>query len=575
MNEEKLRPLEMRSIFLISIVIGILTGYAAWLFRLLIGLVHNISFLGQFSVNYDANQHTAASVWGAFIIVVPAIGGVIVIWLIERFAREAKGHGMPEVISAIHNKQGDIRGIVAVVKSLASAITIGTGGSLGREGPIVLISSALSSTISKWLRLSVYQRNLMIACGASGGIAATFNAPLGGILFSMELLLLAVNVRTIMPVVMSSVIAANVGRYLIGPDPAFQVPQLPTSATLENALVLVLYFPFAVVIGLAAVLFIKAVYWSEDRFEALPVNPYIRHAGGALILGVMMYGFQRTTGHYYVQGVGYATIQDVLNDTIGNPWFILLLFTGKLLATTLTLGSGGSGGVFSPSLFLGATLGGFIGTLLAMWFPALDADPTTFALVGMASMVAATTSAPMTAAIMTYEMTLNYSVVLPVMVGVALAYSTRHFFMRADIYTTKLLRRNEYVPRGFLLDVQSQIVVDGIMETDMQFAAKNELVTGAEKSICVIEDEKVIGVVIPVSYRNNKQFQPQTVMRKRFLVVTSGATLRDVLRDFDRCHCSVVVVSRNGRPDKDDVIGVLSSIHLTRALATASKHVAN
>ena len=575
MNKDNLRPLQTRSIFLVSIIIGILTGYSAWLFRLLIGLVHNMSFLGQFSVNYDANQHTAASVWGPFIIVVPAIGGVIVVWLIEKFAPEAKGHGMPEVISTIHNKEGDIRGVVAVVKSLASAITIGTGGSLGREGPIILISSAISSTISKWLRLSVYQRNLMIACGASGGIAATFNAPLGGILFSMELLLLAVNVRTIMPVVMSSVIAANVGRYLIGPDPAFQVPQLPTSATLENALVLVLYFPFAVVIGLAAVLFIKAVYWGEDRFEALPVNPYIRHAGAVLIVGVMMYGFLRTTGHYYVQGVGYATIQDVLNDTISNPWFILLLFAAKLLATTLTVSSGGSGGVFSPSLFLGATLGGFVGTLLAMWFPSLNADPTTFALVGMASMVAATTSAPMTAAIMTYEMTLNYSVVLPVMVGVAIAYSTRHFFMRADIYTTKLLRRNENVPRGFLLDVQSQIVVDGIMETDMEFAAKDDLVTGTEKTICVIEDGKVIGIVNPVPYRNDKQFQPQNVMRKRFLVVTSGTTLRDVLREFDRQHCSVVVVSRNGRLDREDIVGVLSSMHLTSALATASRRVSH
>jgi chloride channel protein, CIC family len=369
------------------------------------------------------------------------------------------------------------------------------------------------------------------------------------------------------------VIAANVGRYLIGPDPAFQVPQLVDTATLENPLVLLLYFPFAVVIGLAALLFIKAVYWSEDRFEQLPFNPYIRHMLGMLVLGVMMYALLLTTGHYYVQGVGYATIQDVLDMTLANPWLILLLLGMKLVATCLTVGSGGSGGVFSPSLFLGAAIGGFVGSLLVLWLPQLNANPTTFALVGMASMVAATTSAPMTAAIMTYEMTLNYSVVLPVMVGVAIAYSVRHFFMKGDIYTNKLLRRKEQVPQGFLADIQSQILVDNIMDANIEFAAKDELVLGTENTICIAEEGMVIGVVNPVRYRLNTRFLAQDVMLDQFLVVRPGSTVRDVMRDFDEQGCSIAIVSRTGKLLKDDIVGVFNAIHLTRALASATRQL--
>jgi CIC family chloride channel protein len=329
------------------------------------------------------------------------------------------------VMEAIYYRRGRIRGIVSIVKAIASAITIGTGGSLGREGPIVQISAAFSSVFAQWIKLPMSQRNLLIACGASGGIAATFNAPLGGILFSIELLLLSVNSRTVMPVIISSVIAANVGRYLIGPDPAFHVPLASLAAETGNPLILALYFPFGAVVGLLALLFIKSIYWSEEWFDRLPMGPYGRHMLGMLVLGILFYGLYVWTGHYYVQGVGYATIQDIVSGTLTSPWILLVLLGGKLLATMLTIGSGGSGGVFSPSLYLGATVGGVAGYASSMLFPALGIDPTTLALVGMASMVAATTSAPMTAAIMTYELTLDYVVVLPIMVGVAVAFSVR------------------------------------------------------------------------------------------------------------------------------------------------------
>jgi len=553
-----------------SIVIGLLAAVAAWAFRLLIGLIHNFAFFGQFSTRYDANVHTAASAWGWLVIFVPVIGGILVTWLIRNFAPEAKGHGVPEVMAAIHYGRGRIRAVVSLTKALASAITIGTGGSLGREGPIVQISAAFSSTIGQWLNWSVSQRNLLIACGASGGIAATFNAPLGGILFSIELLLLSVNSCTVLPVIISSVIAANLGRFLIGNDPAFHVPAASLGADVGNPLALVLYFPFGAVVGLLALVFIKGIYWSENWFESLPLGPYGRHMLGTLALGLLFYGLYLATGHYYVQGVGYATIQDLLAGVLSSPMLILLLLGAKLLATFLTIGSGGSGGVFSPSLYLGAAVGGFFGTALAALFPGLGIDPLTMALAGMAAMVAATTSAPMTAAIMTYEMTLDYVVVLPIMVGVATAYSVRRYFSKGDIYTLKLMRRGQPIPHGFHADASAQIAINDIMDSAVEFAHADDTLTGGNEAYCILDEHnKVIGVVNPVSYRNGVDFRARDAMRKDFIPIKSGTTLREALREMDEQNCVIAVVTMDGSLDAEGIIGLFHSAHLQRVLTKA------
>jgi len=572
LDDSHLRSWRMSSLFLVSALIGVMTGFAAWGFRLLIGLIHNFAFLGQLSANYDANQHTPESPLGWMIIFVPVLGGIVVIWLIKNFAPEAKGHGVPEVMSAIHHKRGRIRGIVSIVKALASAITIGTGGSLGREGPIIQISSAFSSMIAQWLRMSVNQRNLLIACGASGGIAATFNAPLGGILFSIELLLLSVNSHTLLPVITSSVIAANVGRYLIGPEPAFHIPVATTIHDPSSPLLLLLYFPFAAAIGLVALVFIKSIYASEDFFDNLPLNPYVRHMLGMLLLGCLFYTSFKLTGHYYVQGVGYATIEDIVSSTLTSPWLILTLVLAKLLAVLLTIGSGGSGGVFSPSLYIGATIGGLFGSTLTLWLPGLGADQETFALVGMAAMVAATTSAPLTAAIMTFEMTLDYSVMLPIMVGVGVAYAVRRHFSKGDIYTLKLMRRGLSLPEGFLTDINSQIIVDDVMDNKIDFVGHNDMITGTEQVRCVVNDEGVvIGLVNPASYRIGKEFKASQATVTDFIVIQSGISIREVLAIFDKHGRANAIVSKTGNLDSKDVIGVFNSIQLTRVIANSSK----
>ncbi len=572
MQDTQDRVWKEREVFLVATFIGLLAGVAAWAFRLLIGLIHNLAFYGNFSAEYDANLHADPSTWGWFVILVPVIGGIGVIWLIRNYAPEAKGHGVPEVMDAVYHRRGRMRGIVSVVKAFASAITIGTGGSLGREGPIVMICSAFSSMIAQWLKMPMSQRNLMIACGAAGGIAATFNAPLGGILFSIELLLLAVNRFTVVPVIISAVVAANIGRWLIGPDPAFTIPTENLVVGADNPIILAIYFPFAALVGLVALAFIRGIYWSEEWFERLPLGPYQRHMLGMLLLGLLFQFMYLNYGHYYVQGVGYATIQDLVTRSLTSPGFILLILAAKMLATMLTIGSGGSGGVFSPSLFLGATVGGAFGYGLVALFPDIGVDPAAFALVGMASMVAATTSAPLTAAIMTYEMTLDYGVVLPVMVGVAVAYAVRHHVSEGDIYTIKLMRRGRSVPQGRYSDLNSHVMINEIMDKSIEFVQADDMITGSDQNCCVVDDEgKVIGVIYPISYRKGIEFRARDAMMTEFITIQSGLTLRHVFQKISKHEQAVALVTTDGSSDAKEVIGVVSPFNLTLAMAHSSQ----
>src|SRR5580698_6405439 len=226
----KLLPprLGLARLSLLAIVIGIVTGYGAVLFRALIGLIHNVAFLGQFAVSYDASLFTPPSPWGALVILVPVIGGIGVTFLVTNFAPEARGHGVPEVMDAIYYKSGVIRPVVALVKSLASAVSIGSGAAVGREGPIIQIGSALGSTLGQIVRMPAGQRIILVAAGAGAGIASTFNTPIGGVMFAIELMMPEVSVRTFLPVALATGTATFVGNWFLGPQPAFIVPTLPS-----------------------------------------------------------------------------------------------------------------------------------------------------------------------------------------------------------------------------------------------------------------------------------------------------------------------------------------------------------
>jgi CIC family chloride channel protein len=437
----------------LAVGVGLIAGYGAVAFRRLISMFHNLFFAGRLSVAYDALQHTAPSRWGAFVILVPAVGAVGVVYLVRHFAPEAKGHGVPEVIDAIHFTGGRIRPRVAAVKALASSISIGSGGSVGREGPIIQIGSTFGSMLAGWLNLTEWQRLTLIAAGGGGGIAATFNTPIGGVLFAAEILLVEISARTLIPVMIATGTASVIGRIYFGDHPSFIIPALTVDPGSMPDIRLVAYVLLGLALGLVGWLYTRAIYWAEDLFERLPINDYVRHVTGMAVVGVTMLVLSTTMGHYYVEGVGYAAIQDILDGVLTAGWVLVLLAVLKLVSTSLTLGSGASGGVFSPALFIGAAMGGAFATLINTAVPSMHLNPVNAAVVGMACVVGASTGAAVTAVVMIFEMTRDFQVVVPLIIAVSAAYLIRRALMVDTIYTFKLTRRGQRVPSS----LQSQL----------------------------------------------------------------------------------------------------------------------
>ena len=266
----------------LALITGLITGFGAIFFRGLIAAIHNLFFLGTFSVHYDANIFTPAGPWGPFIILAPIIGGMVVTALVTNFAPEARGHGVPEVMDAIYYKEGVIRPIVAVVKSIASAFSIGSGAAVGREGPIIQIGASLGSSIGQILRLEPWQRITLVGAGAGAGIAATFNTPIGGVMFAIELMMPEVSVRTFLPVALATGTATFVGNWFLGPQPAFAVPILPALGHAPSSMIaLGLYALLGAVMGVAAAAFVRGLSAAEDavRVDREPVSaPRHRHA---------------------------------------------------------------------------------------------------------------------------------------------------------------------------------------------------------------------------------------------------------------------------------------------------------
>src|SRR5581483_2068244 len=420
----------------------------ALVFRALIAFVHNLSYSGTLSFVYNANISEGPSRFGVFVLLSPIVGGLIVVFLVRRFAPEAKGHGVPEVMDAIFYTRGTIRGTVAVIKALASAVSIGSGAAVGREGPIIQIGSALASAFSQFIGLSTRQKITLLSAGAGAGIAATFNTPLGGVLFALEILLPEVSNRTFLPVVVATGAATTIGRILIGPDPAFAVPnvQFPMVASfnLQEAVAFVL---LGLICGVAAWAFIRLLVFMEDGFPKLSANEYVQNIVGMAVIGLMMVGLTRTFGHSYIDGVGYSVIQEILDHKMMGAGLLALLFALKLIATTVSLGCGASGGIFSPSLYLGATLGAAFAAATSSILPHSGLMPSSAAIVGMAAIVGAGTGGVMTAIVMVFEMTRDYAIIVPVIVAVALAAGVRRALVNETIYTVKLRHRGHRIPK--------------------------------------------------------------------------------------------------------------------------------
>lgn len=416
----------------LATVIGIGAGIGSVLFHeLILGVTWLVTGREDFSdAGRVASPHLPGlGVW--FLLIAPVLGGLVYGPLVQRFAPEARGHGVPEVMFAVARRGGRIPATVAAVKALASGICIGTGGSVGREGPIVQIGSALASAIGQWLRVPATRLVLMVACGAAGGISATFDAPISGVVFGLELILRSFSAEAFGVLVISSVVANVVAEVIAGDRAILTLPHFDLGSPAQ----LPLYALLGLLAGLLGWAFARILYVVEDACDAVWRGPeWLRPAVGGLLLGALLLALPQ------MYGVGYP----VLEAAIGGRYvvgFLLLLVVGKILASSLTIGIGGSGGVFAPSLFVGGTAGTAFGYAAAALFPALDLHPGAFGLVGMAAVFAGAAHAPITAVLIVFELTGGYALILPLMAAVVLATGLSNLVSRDNIYTLKLLRR--------------------------------------------------------------------------------------------------------------------------------------
>lgn len=478
----------------LAMLIGLAGGAGAIAFRNVIDFIHGIFFSG---ISHQGASPTYS------IILFPIIGGLIVGPIICILAPEAKGHGVPQIIESLQVSGGQIRKRVGFLLILSSAVIIGSGGSAGREGPIAQIGASFGSLIGQIFRLGSGDLKLLTVCGVAAGIAGTFNAPMGGAIFSMEVVARRFSPFDSVPILISAVVGAAVAAALAAPTPAFFNPEFVFSTA-----DLALCFLLGPIFGALAFLWVRFFYLVEDSFEALRVPKMAKPALGGIVAGISGYYLFG----YGIMGVGYDGITRIFETSFDASTFpssfdmmifLIALALVKILATSFTVGSGGSGGIFAPSLYIGFMFGVAFGLLADAIFPGLDtATPTVYGLLGMAALFAGAARAPLTCIVMIPEMASSYSRLPPIIIACVLSYATAQILMKgASIYSIKLMKK------GIFID-QPQPVLKGItigeaMHRDVVAVGPETTLSQLRERISrfnhtgfpVLKDGKMVGIV--------------------------------------------------------------------------------
>jgi chloride channel protein, CIC family len=550
---------------LVASLIGLLGGYAAVGFRLLIQHLQQWIWSSPElpSEHYSLLEWLITLPW-YWIVFIPAAGGLIVGLLVFYGAPEAKGHGVPEVMQAVAVAQGRIRARVVAIKALASSICIATGGSVGREGPIVQIGAAMGSSCGQMLGLGPRRMRTLVGCGAAAGIAATFNAPVAGALFAVEVILGDFGVPQFSPIVISSVVATVVSRHFLGDFPAFDIP----AYSMHHPAELLAYVVLGLLAGLVAIGFTRSVHSAEGLGERWKLFPPLKTMLGGLAIGLLALKVPE------IMGVGYEAMNVALEGKHEVLTVLMVLIGVKVLAVSITLGTGGSGGIFAPSLFLGSMLGGAVGVAVHYFFPSA-APAGAYALVGMGAVVASTTHAPITAIMILFELTTDYKIILPLMISSIIGTLVMTRLHGDSIYTIKLRGRGIQIRRGQDLNLLRSIKVEEVLRQDPLTVKPNErlstmlqrLFRGAETSLYVVDDQEVYhGVVALNALRpiledadsmSNLLVAADTA-NSDWPTVTADETLDKVLQSLDAGYRDVMPVL-----DGEKLIGV---VHLEDVL---------
>ena len=451
----RIRPSEQTAILYMAVAVGLLAGAGNIAYRRLIDLVH----WAVFETGWDILGLDAGFPFIIFLPLIPAAGAALLIPLDMLFPGEVRGYGLPRFLEVVNLKGAVFRARTLIVKSVASAITIGTGGSAGTEGPIAQIGGTLGSLVGQVLRVGQERMRTLVACGVAGGIAGTFNAPIAGVFFAHEIVLLRTfDATSFTPIVISSGLGALVTRTLEGNRPAFEIPR---HYALRSPYELIFYTMLGILVALVAVLFIRSFYGIGDRFQKIEIPERYKPLLGAALTGAIGIALPQ------ILGDGYEFVEQALAGDMAG-WLLVTLAFAKIAATGLTLGSGNAGGVFAPSLFIGAMLGGGFGTAVTALFPRISAGPGAYALVGMGGFLAAATHAPMTAMFLIFEMTGEYSVILPIMFVSVIGYTVCRYFQRESIDSLELARRGIHLEEGREVGLLESIRAGDIMNRDVE-----------------------------------------------------------------------------------------------------------
>ncbi len=453
---DRLAPSESTTLSVLSMIVGGGTGLGVLFFKQVIDWIH----LGAFEV-----LGTRAGALGSWLVVlIPALGGLVVGILVTRFVGHERHHGVAGIIEAVALAGGRLRYRRIPLKALASAISIGVGASVGPEDPSVQIGSGLGSMLGQRLRLSDERVRVLVAAGTAGGIATAFNAPLAGVFFALEIVLGEFSIASFGVVVLAAVVASAITQAMVGLFPAFPIPLYALSSPLE----LPLYFGLGLVAALVAVFYIFSIYYFQDNLSRLPLPAWLKPALIGLGLGLVARWYPQ------ILGEGYGTVAEILRGGDPAVMLLLLLVVLKILATALSLGAGFVGGVFAPSLFLGAALGGAYGQVVAALMPGLAIEPSAYALVGMGAVLAGAVRAPITAILLLFELTNDYRILLPMMFAVAVSVFVSENLQRESVYTLSLVRKGIRLRRGRDVDVLEALAVEEVMEREPPVAYEDE-----------------------------------------------------------------------------------------------------
>ncbi|MCX6170525.1 MAG: chloride channel protein [Ignavibacteriales bacterium] len=548
----------------LSVLLGVASGFVAKILISLIGIITNLAFYGKFSLSFTSPKDNHL---GLFVIIVPIIGALIVGLMARYGSKGIRGHGIPEAMEQVLTNKSKISPRLTVLKPISAAISIGTGGPFGAEGPIIATGGALGSFIGQLFPVNADERKILLAAGAAGGMAATFGSPISAILLAIELLLFEFKPKSLLPVTLASGSATAVRFITEGVKPVFATAPFLLSPT-EGSLIA--YFILGIVIGFASVLVTKSVYAIEDMFEKLPIHWMWWPALGAIAVGVIGFFVPATLG------VGYDNITNIINGNISGP-ILIALFIAKFFSWSISLGSGTSGGTLAPLFTIGGGLGAALTTFALFLFPNLGIDPRMAALVGMAALFTGASRAILTSIVFAFETTMQPAAILPLLACCSASYLVSILLMKQTIMTEKIARRGIRVPHEYEADHLNQMNV-------ARFATKNVVSIYSEDILMKVREwltkeeirfhtfpvvdaeSKLTGIVTKkglLSIDQNEEEQIKNMIAKPLVVLLENDTIReaaDLMAEHDLNSIPVVEDL-----DSMNLTGIISRSDILRA----------